>query len=108
MARSVNGAFYQYAIKFCYRRSDYETEAALYAHPTIRHTLPPLIQASDNANGAVVSPSGYVYSPFIVMERGATLTECAPCLVLLWLLPCSPCAVNWRSGHADAIAAPTY
>jgi hypothetical protein len=49
-----------------------------YSHPTIRWTLPPLIEASDNSDEKVISPSGFVYPPFIVMERGITLAAYVP------------------------------
>ena len=51
------------------------TEGELYKHPDISQTLPPLVEASDNANGAVRSPSGFVYPPYIIMERGITLSK---------------------------------
>ena len=48
-------------------------EAALYQHPQLRRTLPPLHRAVRNVDEAVVSRSGYVFPPFIVLERGVTL-----------------------------------
>ena len=49
-------------------------EASLYRDPVLRDILPSLLQAHDNANGAVQSRSGFVYPPWIAMERGTTLT----------------------------------
>ena len=36
-----------------------------------------MIQASDNTNGAAQSRNGFVFPPYIVLERGIPLTEWA-------------------------------
>jgi hypothetical protein len=77
-AHSASHDFFQYAIKFFNDLDVFDSEAALYAHPQIKQTLPPLTLACDNRDGAVRSPNGFVYPPFLIMERGCTLTECAP------------------------------
>ena len=46
---------------------------ALYQDPQLRRTLPDLLFATDNADGKVVSQSGYRFPPFFVLERGLTL-----------------------------------
>ena len=56
-------------------RAGYECERALYRHPQIHDTLPPIHGGADNADGAVQSPSGFVYPPFLVLERGVSLSE---------------------------------
>ena len=86
----------QYAIKFFLQPEDFAVEERLYWNSLIRHTLPELIHSSDNAAGSVRSRSGVPFPPFMVMERGSTLAECA-CLL-------HACYVGTRSvkehGHA--------
>jgi hypothetical protein len=72
-ARDEGGNFFQYAVKFFRSREDFETEAQLYQHPVIRKTLPQVFHASENADGALESPGGFVFPPFLVLERGAPL-----------------------------------
>ena len=45
--------------------------------------VPKVYAASDNADGAMRSPSGYRFPPHVVMERGATLRQ--------WLQVRLPC-----------------
>jgi hypothetical protein len=66
--------FMQYAIKFFLRSEDFETEAAFYCLPEIAATMPPLKQICDNSDDSVCSTGGYTYPPFIVVERGITLS----------------------------------
>ena len=44
-----------------------------YRHPTLKRILPSLLHASDNANGALRSRSGFRMPPFLALERGTTL-----------------------------------
>jgi hypothetical protein len=64
----------QYAIKFFTKKEDFETEAAFYRLPEIAAMMPPLSQICDNSDQSVCSPGGYVYPPFIIVERGITLS----------------------------------
>jgi hypothetical protein len=48
---------------------------ALYRDPVLRRMLPELRRASDNADGAARSRSGYTFPPYFVLERGMTLRE---------------------------------
>ena len=82
-ARGSDGGYAQYAIKFFSREEDFEKEVCLYKQPMLRCTLPDLICASSNADGTVRSLSGVPFGPFMVLERGSSLTEYdASCLKL--------------------------
>jgi hypothetical protein len=48
---------------------------AQYRDPVLRQCLPLLEYASENTDGAVRSKRGFVLPPFLVIERGMTLTE---------------------------------
>lgn len=76
-ARDASGAFEQYAIKFFHKRDEYEAEARLYEHAQLRKTLPRLVAAVDNEEGAVRSHGGFRFPPYIVLARGVTLAAWA-------------------------------
>ena len=76
-ARSADGGYEQYAIKFFLQLEDYRREQALYQDEAIKRTLPELLQASDNAAGAFVSRSGFRFPAHLVMARGTPLREYA-------------------------------
>ena len=48
---------------------------ALYRDITLAATLPAMLHASANDDGGARSRSGYVFPPFLVLERGMTLRE---------------------------------
>jgi hypothetical protein len=54
-------------------------EAEQYTRPQIARVLPELKRAEPNEDKAWKSPTGYVFPPFMIMERGSPLSECAPC-----------------------------
>jgi serine/threonine protein kinase len=72
-ARDRDGGFFQYAIKFFRHIEDFEAESELYRNPQLRKALPQVFHGGDNANGALKSPGGFVFPPFLVLERGAPL-----------------------------------
>ena len=76
-ARSADGGYEQYAIKFFLQLEDYHREQALYQDEAIKRTLPELLQASDNATGALVSRSGFRFPAHLVMARGTPLRRYA-------------------------------
>ena len=82
-ARGRDGGFMQYAIKFFSDAEDFRLQARHYENPLVRETLPQLYQADANADGGLQTESGYQFPPFMVFERGASLAECDPRL-LLW------------------------
>ena len=45
----------------------------MYREPALVRIMPDLLYATDNATGRLQSQSGYVFPPFIVLERGTTL-----------------------------------
>jgi hypothetical protein len=61
--------------RFFYDPVEWEEEVSLYNDPVLVQTLPELLLADNNAAGLVRSSSGYVFPPFIVLERGITLKE---------------------------------
>jgi hypothetical protein len=61
------------ARRFFNARGDFEAEVAMYTHPVLRETLPSLLYAYSNADGSLRSRSGFVFPPFLVLERGVTL-----------------------------------
>ena len=65
-ARSADGGYEQYAIKFFLQLEDYRREQALYRDDAIRRTLPALLQASDNTTDTLVSQSGLAFPPYLV------------------------------------------
>ena len=77
-ARSNEGGYQQYAIKFFLNPADFPVESQLYEHARVRRVLPKLLFAADNSDRAYVSHSGFQFPPFLVMERGSSLCECAP------------------------------
>ena len=52
---------------------DFEEEVALYREPALARIMPDLLHADHNASRAVCSRSGYIFPPFLVIERGTTL-----------------------------------
>ena len=61
--------------RFFNRASDYAIEERMYHNTDIKQTLPELFAAGANGDGALRARSGYVFPPFLVMERGMTLAE---------------------------------
>ena len=76
-ARSKEGGYQQYAIKFFLKASDFPVESQLYAHALVSNVLPQLVFAADNSDRAYISHSGFQFPPFLVMERGSSLSEYA-------------------------------
>ena len=77
-ARSNEGGYQQYAIKFFSKAAEFHVEHQLYAHPLVSTVLPKLLFAADNSDRTYMSRSGFEFPPFLVMERGSSLSECAP------------------------------
>ena len=61
--------------RFYYVKRDYDIEMRLLARRAELPCVPQVFAASDNADGALRSPSGWPFPPYVVMERGATLRE---------------------------------
>jgi hypothetical protein len=55
--------------------SAFDEEVAQYRDPVLKLCLPDLIHASANADGAVRSARGFVFPPFLVIERGMPLAD---------------------------------
>jgi hypothetical protein len=72
---SAQGGFYQYAVKFFLQPHDFHLEAALFAKPPIAALMPPLKQACSNADGLICGADGFVFTSFMVTERGAPLVQ---------------------------------
>ena len=65
------------ACRFFNLKREYQAELQLYQEPVLRQILPKLLDATDNASGDVRSRSGFVFPPFLVLERGMTLQHWA-------------------------------
>ena len=55
--------------------ADFEKESACYLQDVFRACLPGLQQATLNADQAIVSRTGYPFPPFMVLDRGVTLSQ---------------------------------
>lgn len=68
----------QYAIKFFLQNEKaFEREHELYSDPALRPMLPEALHIVPNKDSRVVSESGYVFPPFIMVEKGESLNEWA-------------------------------
>lgn len=65
------------AIKFFTRRDAFEREAALYRTAALSALMPHISVLESNAAAKVRTPQGYVFPPFMVVERGEPLDEWA-------------------------------
>lgn len=73
-ARAASGRAEQFAVKlFTHSAADYDHELALYQVPALQRALPRLVRHCANAEQTERSAQGYVWPPYIVLERGATL-----------------------------------
>ena len=65
------------AIKFFAKRASYEEEVAIYkdAPVKLRNFMPLVSKYVDNLDGAAKGPFGNVLPPFIVMEKGESLSD---------------------------------
>jgi serine/threonine protein kinase len=61
--------------RFFLHENDYELEVGFYKHVVFCKCLPDLLQTHDNADGSIVSRSGYRFPPFMVLDRGLTLSQ---------------------------------
>jgi serine/threonine protein kinase len=61
--------------RFFQRLEDYEEEHRMYEVAAVKPTLPQLYASSNNIDGIAQTLDGYVFPPFLVMERGMTLAE---------------------------------
>ena len=65
------------AIKFFAKRAAYEEEAAVYrtSPPKLQRFMPAVVKYADNSDGALRDPFGNPLPPFIVMEKGDSLSD---------------------------------
>ena len=63
--------------RYFLEEQDFKEEVALYRDPVLSQALPALLHASANADGAARSRSGFQFPPFVIMERGITLSAWA-------------------------------
>lgn len=61
--------------RFFLHEKDFELEEGFYKNEIFRECLPDLLHADDNADGSIVSRSGYRFPPFMALDRGVTLSE---------------------------------
>jgi hypothetical protein len=65
----------EYAIKFFTDANAFEREAEMYCERSIRAMMPSIAVVESNAGKRVTGPGGYVFPPFIVVEKGESLDE---------------------------------
>ena len=63
--------------RFFFKPEEFEEELALYSDPVLSKALPTVRFSSDNRDCSARSRSGFVFPPFIVLERGVTLAKWA-------------------------------
>jgi hypothetical protein len=66
-----------YALKFFAKRKTYDEEVAIYrsAPPKLQRFMPSVAKFVDNIDGALKDPFGNTLPPFIVMEKGESLSD---------------------------------
>lgn len=64
-------------MKFYTHQPAFEAERAMHDLPQVRVMMTATIAVEDNAGGAWRAPNGYVFPPFIIMERGESLADFA-------------------------------
>jgi hypothetical protein len=68
----------EYAVKFFIHADHaFQRELTLYRTPGLHRILPEVHQISPNEDGAIRSQSGYIFPPFIMVEKGESLNEWA-------------------------------
>lgn len=65
----------QAAIKFYLHREAFQRERALYTEPQLRSIMPATLTVEDNASSMYCTPYGYIFPPFVIIERGQSLDE---------------------------------
>lgn len=65
----------EYVVKFFFDQATFDRELELHDRPALRRMMAATVQINSNCQGAVAAPCGYVFPPFIVMDRGASLSE---------------------------------
>lgn len=75
-ARGTDGTAL-YAIKFFVKQEQYHEEAAMYRDSPLQlqRFMPAVVKYADNLDGAIKDPFGNVLPPFIMMEKGESLTD---------------------------------
>ena len=65
------------AVQFYTHREAFDAELQLYLDPTLQQLMPRRHEVLANADDGVRTPSGFVFPPCIVLERGESLDEFA-------------------------------
>ena len=71
------GRCVQAAIKFYLQRAAFDSEKELYMDPQLCAMMPATLAIEDNMNGEWRTPYGFVFPPFVIIERGQSLDEWA-------------------------------
>ena len=64
-------------MQFFFGKRAFDSEVELYNNPVLAPIMPECFERSDNADGSLRAPSGYVFPPVMVFERGESLNEFA-------------------------------
>ena len=67
----------QAAIKFYLNQAAFNRERELYMQPDLQSMMPVTLAIEDNASNDCVTPYGYVFPPFVIIEWGQSLDEWA-------------------------------
>eukprot|EP00892_Ulva_mutabilis_P002841 jgi/Ulvmu1/12558/UM090_0045.1 len=67
----------QAAIKFYLDRKAFDMERELYTESQLKAMMPAILAVEDNTSGKAKTPYGYVFPPFVIIERGQSLDEWA-------------------------------
>ena len=64
-------------MKFYLQRAAFERESEMYTQAELQAMMPAPLAVEDNASGECRTPYGYVFPPFVIIERGQSLDEWA-------------------------------
>jgi hypothetical protein len=67
----------QAAIKFYLQRAAFDAEKELYMDTQLKKMMPATLAIEENIKGDWRTPYGYVFPPFVIIERGQSLDEWA-------------------------------
>lgn len=80
----------------------FQAELELYNEPTLQKLMPQRHEVFGNEDGTFVSPSGYRFPPFIVLERGESLDEFAKHIEYEFITVCPSLQAALFAAKAEA------
>ena len=61
--------------RFFSSKADFELESGLYDDQALRQTLPACLGAAENEDGRTRCSNGFVFPPYLIMDRGTPLAQ---------------------------------